>query len=70
MFKYDSTRRKELQVVLEMYSNEVVHFGVFERDRLPDAKLIASSIEEFENEVKEKSRYCENLSVKLKNKTL
>ncbi|XP_031787622.1 uncharacterized protein LOC100678333 isoform X2 [Nasonia vitripennis] len=57
MFKYDSTRRKELQVVLEMYSNEVVHFGVFERDRLPDAKLIASSIEEFENEVKEKSSY-------------
>ena len=40
-----------------MYSNEVVNFGVFERDTLPDPKLIATSIEQFEEEVKEKSRF-------------
>ncbi|XP_011497334.1 PREDICTED: uncharacterized protein LOC105361768 [Ceratosolen solmsi marchali] len=57
LFKYDSPRRKELQVVLETYKSEVLHFGVFKQDRLPKPKLIAVSIEQFDNEVKEKTSY-------------
>lgn len=56
VFKYDSTRRVELKIVLEMYVNEVLNFGVFERDKPPESKLIATSIEQFETKVKEKSR--------------
>ncbi|XP_033213961.1 uncharacterized protein LOC117171026 [Belonocnema kinseyi] len=57
VFKYDSTRKNELKVVLEMYSTEVVHFGIFERDKPPEAKLIASSIEEFESNDTERTGY-------------
>ncbi|XP_043274612.1 thioredoxin domain-containing protein 3-like isoform X2 [Venturia canescens] len=48
VFKYDSTRRNELKMVLDIYESEVVNFGIFERDKPPEAKLIATSIEEFD----------------------
>ncbi|XP_034943685.1 uncharacterized protein [Chelonus insularis] len=57
VFKYDSTRKSELKVVLEMQESEVVHFGIFERDKPPDAKLIATSIDEYEEKVEEKTGY-------------
>lgn len=49
MFKYDNTRKNELKVVMEMYSSEVVKFGIFDNDKPPDSKIIATTIEEFEN---------------------
>lgn len=56
VFKYDSTRKNELKVVQEIYNSEIVHFGVFERDKPPEAKLIATSIEEFELMTFERTR--------------
>ncbi|XP_023288101.1 uncharacterized protein LOC105701844 [Orussus abietinus] len=57
VFKYDSTRKNDLKVVMEMYESEIVNFGVFDRDKPPSAKQIADSIEEFETLVKDKSGY-------------
>ncbi|KAL2747681.1 hypothetical protein V1477_004373 [Vespula maculifrons] len=57
IFKYDSTRKNELTMVLEMYKDEVVDFGVFECDKLPNIKLIAKSIKEFEFSTVEKTGY-------------
>ncbi|XP_074094257.1 uncharacterized protein LOC141524338 isoform X1 [Cotesia typhae] len=57
VFKFDSTRKNELKAVLEMQESEIVHFGIFERDKPPEAKLIATSIDEYEEKVKEKTGY-------------
>ncbi|XP_043465008.1 uncharacterized protein LOC122500236 isoform X1 [Leptopilina heterotoma] len=57
VFKYDSTRKNELKVVLEIYNSEIVHFGVFERDKPPEAKLIATNIEEFESMTFERTSF-------------
>ncbi|XP_015595215.1 uncharacterized protein LOC107267714 [Cephus cinctus] len=57
VFKYDSTKKNDLKIILEMYNSELVNFGVFERDKPPDAKQIASSIEEFEEYSSEKTGY-------------
>ncbi|XP_014602017.1 PREDICTED: uncharacterized protein LOC106785801 isoform X1 [Polistes canadensis] len=57
IFKYDSTRKNELKMVLEMYNDEVVDFGVFECDKLSNIKLIAKSIEDFESNTEEKTGY-------------
>lgn len=42
-------------MVLEMYNDEVVDFGVFECDKIPNIKMIAGSIAEFENNIKQKT---------------
>lgn len=55
VFKYDYTRKNELSIVLEEFEDEVVHFGIFETDKPPEAKLIAKSITEFETNVKERT---------------
>ena len=47
-----------------MYNSEVVHFGIFERDKPPEAKLIASSIEEFESKDIEKTRLSNHYTEK------
>ncbi|XP_057331537.1 uncharacterized protein LOC130671581 isoform X2 [Microplitis mediator] len=57
VFKFDSTRKNELKVVLEMQESEVIHFGIFERDKPPEAKLIATNIDEYEEKVVEKTGY-------------
>ncbi|XP_015172253.1 PREDICTED: uncharacterized protein LOC107064284 isoform X3 [Polistes dominula] len=57
IFKYDSTRKNELKMVLEMYNDEVVDFGVFECDKLSNIKMIAKSIEDFESNIEEKTGY-------------
>ncbi|KAK2576934.1 hypothetical protein KPH14_005552 [Odynerus spinipes] len=57
VFKYDSTRKNELKMVMEMYNDEVVDFGVFECDKFPNIKMIAKSIEEFESSTEEKTGY-------------
>lgn len=44
-------------MVLEMYNDEVVDFGVFECDKLSNIKLIAKSIEDFESNTEEKTGY-------------
>lgn len=40
-----------------MQESEIVHFGIFERDKPPEAKLIATSIDEYEEKVEEKTGY-------------
>lgn len=55
MFKYDSTRRNELKMVLEIHDTEVVNFGIFERDKPPEAKLIATSIDELDEKIEGKT---------------
>lgn len=57
VFKFDSTRKNELKVVLEMQESEVLHFGIFERDKPGEARLMATSIDEFDASSEEKSGY-------------
>ncbi|KAK0082608.1 hypothetical protein PV325_010111 [Microctonus aethiopoides] len=57
VFKYDSTRKNELKVVLEMQESEVLHFGIFERDKPPEAKLIAMTITEFDEKIEDKTGF-------------
>lgn len=57
VFKYDSTRKNELKVILEMQESEVLNFGIFERDKPPEAKLIATTIDEFDEKVEEKTGF-------------
>nr|XP_034171497.1 uncharacterized protein LOC117600315 isoform X1 [Osmia lignaria] len=57
VFKYDYTRKNELKLVLEEFEDEIVHFGIFQSDKPPEAKLIAKSIQEFESTVKERTGY-------------
>lgn len=40
-----------------MQESEVIHFGIFERDKPPEAKLIATNIDEYEEKVVEKTGY-------------
>ena len=42
-------------MVLEIHDSEVVNFGIFERDKPPEAKLIATSIDEFDEKIEEKT---------------
>lgn len=55
VFKYDYTRKNYLKMVLEMFSDEVVDFGIFEYDKPSEAKMIANSIEAFEMSGEEKT---------------
>lgn len=57
VFKYDYTRKNDLKMVLEMFSDEVMDFGIFEYDKPPEAKIIARSIETFETSTEEKTGY-------------
>ncbi|XP_031829207.1 uncharacterized protein LOC116425509 isoform X2 [Nomia melanderi] len=57
VFKYDYTRKNELKIVLEEFDDEVVNFGIFESDKPPEAKIIARSIDEFEQNTKERTGY-------------
>ncbi|XP_014203605.1 thioredoxin domain-containing protein 3 [Copidosoma floridanum] len=57
VFKYDSTKKKELKVVLNTYANDVISFGIFERDSLPNPKFITKLMERFEHEYKDKTGY-------------
>uniref|UniRef100_A0A0C9RLJ0 NME9 protein n=1 Tax=Fopius arisanus TaxID=64838 RepID=A0A0C9RLJ0_9HYME len=57
VFKFDSTRKNELKIVLAMQESEVLHFGIFERDKPGEARLIANSIEEFDASTEEKTGY-------------
>ncbi|KOC70274.1 Thioredoxin domain-containing protein 3 like protein [Habropoda laboriosa] len=57
LFKYDYTRKNDLTMVLQEFEDEVIHFGIFESDKPPEAKLIATSIAEFELNVKERTGY-------------
>ncbi|XP_014220324.1 uncharacterized protein LOC106648155 [Trichogramma pretiosum] len=56
LFKFDSTKRKELALALEAYHKDVVNFAVFERDKLPHPKMLTKNIERFEEEF-EKTSY-------------
>ncbi|RLU22828.1 hypothetical protein DMN91_005106 [Ooceraea biroi] len=55
VFKYDYTRKNDLRIVLEMFEDDVIDFGVFEYDKPTEAKMIAKSIEEFETSTEEKT---------------
>lgn len=44
-------------MVLEMYNDEVIDFGIFECDKPSNIKMIAKSIKEFEFSTLEKTRY-------------
>ncbi|EZA61165.1 Thioredoxin domain-containing protein 3-like protein [Ooceraea biroi] len=57
VFKYDYTRKNDLRIVLEMFEDDVIDFGVFEYDKPTEAKMIAKSIEEFETSTEEKTGY-------------
>ncbi|XP_039311600.1 uncharacterized protein LOC105201787 isoform X2 [Solenopsis invicta] len=57
VFKYDYTRKNDLKMVLEMFGDDVINFGIFEYDKPPEAKMIAKSIEAFEMSVEEKTGY-------------
>ncbi|XP_076289122.1 uncharacterized protein LOC143213292 isoform X1 [Lasioglossum baleicum] len=57
VFKYDYTRKNELRIVLEEFEDEVVHFGIFESDKPPEAKIIAGSMDEFEENTRERTGY-------------
>ncbi|XP_035741142.1 uncharacterized protein LOC118449973 [Vespa mandarinia] len=57
IFKYDSTRKNELKMVLEMYTDDIVDFGVFECDKPSNIKMIAKSIKEFEFSTLERTGY-------------
>ncbi|XP_025161018.1 uncharacterized protein LOC105190316 isoform X1 [Harpegnathos saltator] len=57
VFKYDYTRKNDLKMVLEMFNDDIIEFGVFEYDKPPEAKMIAKSIEAFEMSTEEKTGY-------------
>ncbi|XP_025264243.1 uncharacterized protein LOC105252783 [Camponotus floridanus] len=57
IFKYDYTRKNDLKMVLDMFNDEVINFGIFEYDKPPEAKIIAKSIETFEMSTEEKTGY-------------
>lgn len=57
VFKYDYTRKNDLKVVIEMFNDDVMDFGIFEYDKPPEAKMIAKSIEAFEMNTEEKTGY-------------
>lgn len=57
VFKYDCTRKNDLKMVLEMFDDDVMDFGVFEYDKPPEAKMIAKSIDAFEISTEEKTGY-------------
>ncbi|XP_066590912.1 uncharacterized protein [Prorops nasuta] len=57
LFKYDSTRKNELKIILKSLEDEVINFGIFEYDKPPEAKLIASTIEEYESSAAERTGY-------------
>ncbi|XP_011879424.1 PREDICTED: uncharacterized protein LOC105568393 isoform X1 [Vollenhovia emeryi] len=57
VFKYDYTRKNDLKMVLEMFDDDVINFGIFEYDKPPEAKMIAKSIEAFEMCTEEKTGY-------------
>lgn len=57
IFKYDYTRKNDLKMVLDMFNDEVLNFGIFEYDKPPEAKIIAKSIETFEMNTEEKTGY-------------
>ncbi|KAJ8683246.1 hypothetical protein QAD02_019038 [Eretmocerus hayati] len=57
IFKYDATKRKELSIALEQYEKEVVSFGIFERDTVPNPRRIAKSIKGYEERVQVKTGY-------------
>lgn len=57
IFKYDYTRKNDLKMVLDMFDDEVINFGIFEYDKPPEAKIIAKSIEAFEMNTEEKTGY-------------
>lgn len=57
VFKYDYTRKNDLKMVLEMFNDDVIDFGVFEYDKPPEAKMIAKSVEAFETSTEEKTGY-------------
>lgn len=40
-----------------MQATEVLNFGIFERDKPPEAKLIATTIDEYDNKIDEKTGY-------------
>ncbi|KAL0120958.1 hypothetical protein PUN28_008580 [Cardiocondyla obscurior] len=57
VFKYDYTRKNDLKMVVEMFDDDVINFGIFEYDKPPEAKMIAKSIEAFEKNTEEKTGY-------------
>lgn len=57
VFKYDYTRKNDLKMVIEMFDDDVINFGIFEYDKPPEAKMIAKNIEAFEMSTEEKTGY-------------
>ncbi|CAK9826358.1 hypothetical protein ANTRET_LOCUS4219 [Anthophora retusa] len=57
VFKYDYTRKNDLKIVLQEFEDELIHFGIFESDKPPEAKLIGTNIAELELNVKERTGY-------------
>jgi hypothetical protein len=58
VFKYDCTRKNDLKIILEIFEDDVIDFGVFEYDKPSEVKMIAKSIEAFEMSTEEKTGYC------------
>ncbi|XP_012233294.1 thioredoxin domain-containing protein 3-like [Linepithema humile] len=57
VFKYDYTRKNDLKMVLDMFNDDVMDFGIFEYDKPPEAKMIAKNIDVFEMNAEEKTGY-------------
>ncbi|XP_048506148.1 thioredoxin-like protein 1 isoform X4 [Athalia rosae] len=57
VFKYDSTKKNDIKIIVSNYKSDLMNFGVFERDKPPEAKRIATSIEEFEEKAEERTGY-------------
>lgn len=66
VFKYDYTRKNDLKMVLEMFNDDVIDFGIFEYDKPPEAKMIDKNIETFETSTEEKTGYSLPLYLNLK----
>jgi len=58
VFKYDYTRKNDLKIVLEIFEDDVIDFGIFEYDKPSEVKMIAKNIEAFEMSTEEKTGYC------------
>lgn len=56
-FKYEITRRTEVQEAMEAYRNDVLNFAIFEQDRPHDLKIKAATMDQYENEVEDKTGY-------------
>ncbi|KAG7189695.1 hypothetical protein KM043_017365 [Ampulex compressa] len=57
VFKYDYTRKNDLKMVMEIFADDVVEFGIFECDKPTEAKMITNSFQDFESRKEERTGY-------------